>query len=109
MSEAIGANTSGEIHFQSAEISALLHAGEPLPQNSDPLSGIPAGVRHYLPEHSASGWLTLVRDQARSRWHDLRRRTRYWQHEYPAQTIWAMAGMAFAVGMMLRVWRSASD
>lgn len=109
MSEAIGANTSGEINFQSSESSALPHASGPSPQNSDLLSGIPAGVRHYLPEHSAAGWLTVARDRASSRWHDLRRRTRYWRHEYPAQTIWVMAGVAFATGMMLRIWRSASD
>ncbi len=109
MSETIGADSSREINFQSSEISALPRAGEPSPQNSDLLPRVPPEVRHYLPEHSASGWLTVARDRARSRWHDLRRRTRYWQHEYPAQTIWAIAGVAVAVGMMLRIWRSASD
>jgi hypothetical protein len=36
----------------------------------------------------------------------LRRQLRYWKEEYPEETLFVVAGLAFAVGVALRIRRS---
>ncbi len=91
-------------------------AGESLPsasriltENSQPLSAIPPGVKSYLSEPTVPYWLRTARQRARVGLNEVRRRAQAWPREYPEQTLLAFAGMAFAVGILLRVWRSASD
>lgn len=53
----------------------------------------------------ASDWSVIARDRVI----DARRRANYYANEYPLQTIAALAGLAFCVGFILRVWRANSD
>jgi hypothetical protein len=92
-----------------AGASTLPPAGRTLPDNSEPLSAIPPGVRSYLTEPALPYWLRTARARARIGLNELSRRAQTWPREYPEQTLLAFAGLAFAVGIMLRVWRSASD
>jgi hypothetical protein len=91
-------------------------AGESLPpasriltENSQPLSAIPPDVRPYLSEPVSPHWLRTARNRARFGLEQLRRQAQRWPREYPEQTLLAFAGLAFALGIMLRVWRSAND
>ena len=48
-------------------------------------------------------------DSARDRLYSARRRANYMTNEYPVQTILGFAGVAFVVGIALRIWRSNGD
>jgi hypothetical protein len=89
--------------------STLPPASRTLPEVSEPLSVIPPGVKSYLSEPALPYWLRTARGRARYGLHELRRRAQTWPREYPEQTLLVFAGLAFAVGIMHRVWRSASD
>jgi ElaB/YqjD/DUF883 family membrane-anchored ribosome-binding protein len=47
-----------------------------------------------------------VRETARQRFQQAQTRVRHYAHEFPVQFILAMGGVAFVLGVFLRVWRS---
>ena len=89
--------------------STLPPASRTLPEIGEPLSVIPPGVKSYLSEPALPYWLRTARSRARYGLHKLRCRAQRRPREYPEQTLLVFAGLAFAAGIMLRVWRSASD
>jgi ElaB/YqjD/DUF883 family membrane-anchored ribosome-binding protein len=57
----------------------------------------------------ATNEMRQARDNVRKGILEARRKTKYWQREYPVQTIAAIAGAAFVVGIVLRTWRSRDE
>lgn len=112
MSEGVTLNpVRDEIRLQPLEAknSTSPPATKQLRQNAELPSAIPPGVRLYLPETASPHWLTEARDRAKFRWNELRGQAQRGPREYPAQTLLAFAGVAFATGIMLRIWRSEGD
>lgn len=77
-----------------------------LPENAQ--GEMPPGIKLYLTENQAQ-WLTETSRRARMRLDELRRQAQRWRRQYPGQTMLAIAGIAFVIGIVLRSRRATSD
>jgi ElaB/YqjD/DUF883 family membrane-anchored ribosome-binding protein len=68
-----------------------------------------AGERISELKGTAGEHMSDFADTARNRLYFARRRAHYLTNEYPVQTILGFAGLAFAIGFALRIWRSNGD
>ncbi len=89
--------------FDEAEIGLLELADKAAIYTSE--IGSRANNRIAILRREARWKLHVVRTIARSRLEELRR----WQPERPLQVVMVAASAAFAVGVMLRIWRSSHD
>lgn len=111
MSEGASANLSHTRNPQAKQLqsSSLPTLGTLLPEDAETRSDVQPGFPPYLVESVTPPWVRKAGVQIRSGWQALRRRAQSYRGEHPGRALFVIASLAFSVGIIMQVWRSAND